>query len=205
MKFTTARRLAELAADLVLRKIGAGARPSRTSTTPLVGGDIDDLPSFLANAIDDHQDSVDAQTIRHLVNHYGTEMDAVLAARAPGLRSTCRLSSERECIEAEVAVGVTDEMAVHLDDIVFRRTGLGTLGHPGEPSLRRCGEIMAGLLGWSSSRLDEEVSRTAALFTYRGLARARRTGRPGQDAEGCCESFWLIRGSPRSHTIGSGS
>ena len=107
--------------------------------------------------------------VQHLIEHYGTEADAVLAATAPGLRPTSSLSPRRECIESEIAFAVTHEMALHLDDVVLRRTGLGSLGHPGIACLYRCGEIMASLLGWSDSRLEEEVDRTGTLLTVAGL------------------------------------
>jgi glycerol-3-phosphate dehydrogenase len=55
-------------------------------------------------------------------------------------------------------------MAVHLDDVVFRRTGLGTVGHPGDACLRRSAEIMGDLLGWSSARRADEVARTVRRF-----------------------------------------
>ena len=169
MKFTTARRLAELATDLIVRKMGAPARTSRTATTPLVGGDIEHLPSFVSGAIGRHRHRADARIVQHLIEHYGTEADAVLAATAPGLRPTSSVSAQRECVEAEIAFAVTDEMALHLDDVVLRRTGLGALGHPGIACLRRCGEIMAALLGWSDSRLEEEIDRTGILLTVPGL------------------------------------
>jgi len=165
MKFTTARKLAELAANLVVRKLDVGDRPGRTATTPLVGGGIDDLPGYLAGAVDRYRDGLDATTVAHLVEHYGTEIDDVLGASGSDLRPTARLCPERECIEAEIAYAVTHEMAQHLDDVVLRRTGLGTVGHPGAACLERAGAIAGALAGWSRSRLDEEVARTAAALT----------------------------------------
>jgi glycerol-3-phosphate dehydrogenase len=165
MKFTTARRLAERATDLIVRRLGAPTTPGRTATTPLVGGDIDDLPGFVADATARHLGRVDGRVMEHLVHHYGTEVDALLATAAPGLDATSRLAADRECIEAEVAYAVTHEMALHLEDVVLRRTGLGTLGHPGRACLRRSADIMGERLGWSESRIDAEVATTEARFT----------------------------------------
>ena len=63
---------------------------------------------------------------------------------------------------------VREEMALTLADVVFRRTGLGTIGSPGEACLRRCADIMGRCLGWSEARVSEEVQRTQALFTVGG-------------------------------------
>jgi glycerol-3-phosphate dehydrogenase len=57
-----------------------------------------------------------------------------------------------------VVYAVTDEMALHLDDVVFRRTGLGTVGNPGDGALKKCADIMGGLLGWDSATKKREIS-----------------------------------------------
>ena len=168
MKFTTARRVAERATDLIVERLGTTAGPSRTATAPLVGGSIDDLPGFLATTTERLRGHVSPEVVRHLVDHYGTELDDVLAMRGPGLRPTAAVADDRECIEAEIAYAVAQEMALHLEDVVFRRTGLGTLGDPGEAGLRRCAGIMAGLLGWSDARLDEELAATRSRFNFGG-------------------------------------
>ena len=58
-----------------------------------------------------------------------------------------------------MAFAVRQEMAVHLDDVILRRTGLGTIGHPGRVCLERCAAIMAGELAWSPARIQEEIAR----------------------------------------------
>ena len=52
-----------------------------------------------------------------------------------------------------------------LRDFVFRRTGLGTLGHPGDEALRVCSELIGRELGWSTQRRQEEVADTSARFS----------------------------------------
>jgi len=67
-------------------------------------------------------------------------------------------------LAAEVIHSAREEMACHLDDFVFRRSGLGTLGNPGEGILRRCAELMGDELGWDASRADQEVAQTVRGF-----------------------------------------
>ena len=164
-KYTTARRLAQLAVDLTLKALAQPAGHCTTSITPLSGGAIADLPSYLAQATSRYGSRLQEEIIRHLVDHYGTEIDAVLATSASGIQPDAKLSPTRECIEAEVLFAVTAEMALHLDDVVFRRTGLGTIGHPGAAALARCAAIMAAALGWSDQQVEQEVHRTEARFT----------------------------------------
>jgi glycerol-3-phosphate dehydrogenase len=164
-RYTTARRLAERAVNLVLHKLKRPVQPSTTATTPLVGGRIDHLPAFVEAAVSRHGPRLGADAVRHLVEHYGTEIDEVLAVQVHGLNPDAKLSPSRECIEAEVAYAAVAEMAQHLEDVVLRRTGLGTIGHPGLESLVRCADIMAAALGWSDARRREEVERTDRLLS----------------------------------------
>ncbi len=167
-KYTTARRLAERATSLLCGRLGRGTIPSRTCQTPLVGGEIDDLDRFTDDAVARHAEHLERNPVEHLVHHYGTETDAVVAAGLVGdLTLLAPLSSERESVGAEVQFAVEEEMAIKLSDVVFRRTGLGTLGNPGVECLRRCAVIMGKCLGWNEVRMSEEVQQTQTLFMAR--------------------------------------
>jgi glycerol-3-phosphate dehydrogenase len=55
-------------------------------------------------------------------------------------------------------------MACHLDDIVFRRTDLGTLGNPGMDALQKCAQLMANELGWDTANTEQELARVLKGF-----------------------------------------
>jgi glycerol-3-phosphate dehydrogenase len=163
-KYTTARRLAERAADLVVRKLGARAAPCRTRSAPLAGGDIEDLSAFTTAMHTRYAGMVAPDIVAELVANYGTEMDEVLGVARAMPDGLTRLAAARSTIEAEVLYAVDREMAVHLDDVVFRRTGLGTIGHPGEGALRRCAALMGERLGWTASQIEDEIARVEARY-----------------------------------------
>ena len=163
-KYTTARRLAELSVNLVVAKLGLDARPCQTARTPLMGGEIEDLRSFLEQAERRFADRVPPDVVRNLVQQYGREIDAVVGTPSGPPAAPARLAAGRTAIEAEVGFAVRDEMAVQLDDVIFRRTGLGTLGHPGRDCLNRCATLMGNALGWTAPYRAEQIARTAALF-----------------------------------------
>jgi glycerol-3-phosphate dehydrogenase len=158
-KYTTARKVAESGADLLERKLGRGVTPCRTATTPLPSGDIPRIETFTARAIERHAPRLPEVTIRHLVSSYGTEIDAVVAAAAAHPGGFSQLAADRESIEAEVIYALEHELAVRLEDVVFRRTGLGTLGHPGPRCIRRCAELMGARLGWTEEAAAREIER----------------------------------------------
>ncbi len=55
-------------------------------------------------------------------------------------------------------------MALHLDDAVFRRTGLGTIGNPGDAALKKCADLMGKLLGWSEEEKKKEIAWAKTYF-----------------------------------------
>ena len=67
-------------------------------------------------------------------------------------------------IGAQVVYAIRNEMAHHLDDIVMRRTELGSAGHPGNDALRVAAAIAARELDWDEQRTSDEVSRVAICF-----------------------------------------
>jgi glycerol-3-phosphate dehydrogenase len=58
---------------------------------------------------------------------------------------------------AELHAAVHDEMAVSLQDVLLRRTGIGTSRCQGLDCAEAIGQRMAHLAGWSSRRLDAEL------------------------------------------------
>jgi glycerol-3-phosphate dehydrogenase len=55
-------------------------------------------------------------------------------------------------------------MAQKLADCVFRRTDLGTAGHPGDEALAVCAALMAAELGWSAARIELELAEVGSRF-----------------------------------------
>jgi glycerol-3-phosphate dehydrogenase len=66
---------------------------------------------------------------------------------------------------AEAVYAVREEMAQRLSDVVFRRTGLGTDGHPGSSALNELLALLKRELGWSEQRAAEEFARVERHFT----------------------------------------
>ena len=163
-KYTTARRLAELATTLVCRKLGCPDERCRTPETPLLGGDIADPAAVRREVATRGGERLRPATIETLVRHYGGEAARVLGGAREDPRGLDPVALCRETIAAEVIFAVEHEMARRLADVVFRRTGLGTLGHPGDDCLERCARIMAARLGWSEAHRREQIERTRALF-----------------------------------------
>jgi glycerol-3-phosphate dehydrogenase len=159
-KFTTARRLAERTTDLLLQKLGKPPVPAATRSTPVVGGEMRDLAAFSSD-VHRRLGRLGPAVLAHLIASYGTEIDEVVGGAEQLLEP---VTPDRESLGAEVAFAVEREMAVCLADIVFRRTGLGTLGHPGLSCLRRCADIIGVRLGWGADQKDHQIRQTERQF-----------------------------------------
>ena len=165
-KFTTARLLAEKTLDEIGRgelKMKAGS-PLREIA--LTSGKIDNIKTFTEEKKLQFKELFDAHTTEHLVTNYGTAVDeiALLVQDNPELRS--KISNNHDTIHAEILYSINKEMALHLEDAIFRRTGMGTLGQLSKEALLACANLMAGELGWDNTRIETEVTRVENRYTY---------------------------------------
>jgi glycerol-3-phosphate dehydrogenase len=67
-------------------------------------------------------------------------------------------------LEAEIAYAVEEEMAVHLDDAVRRRTDLGAGEKPSQETLAYCAALMGRMLGWSEEQQVAEIARCNSFY-----------------------------------------
>ncbi len=163
-KYTTSRNLAEKVMDLVWNKLeDVPMGHTITDRTYLAGCEIRDLRAFLETLKHDNPD-FEANTLEYLGRNYGTEYARILAlARAD--QNLAQVVSHDGEILAEALYAMRHEMARSLSDIVLRRTGIATLGNPGEETLRTVAELAAGELGWDSARKKRELAATVDLLS----------------------------------------
>ncbi|MCE5242578.1 MAG: glycerol-3-phosphate dehydrogenase/oxidase [Syntrophobacteraceae bacterium] len=167
VRATTARGMAEKAVDLIFRKLGKAPAASRTSTTRIYGGKIDDFEGFLQQAGRQNGNPRSMEVMRHLAHNYGARYGEVLryTGENPAWGATL---GESQVIGAEVVHAVREEMAQKLEDVVFRRTDLGTGAYPGESSLRACTAVMADEMKWDEARREREIREVMSHFPRYG-------------------------------------
>ena len=161
-KYTTSRNLAEAAMRLVEVKLGRTPVPCETAHRRLVGCGIDDVEAFVAQAQAVHP-AFDPRSVDWIARHYGTDYGRVLALAAQEPALARPLDADGE-LGAQVAYAVRHELAYTLEDIVLRRTGLGTLGDPGAEALEAAATIAARELGWDDARTARELSSVRASW-----------------------------------------
>ena len=169
-KYTTSRGLAEGVVGLAGGKLSKGIGPCISRKSFLAGCEIPDLTRFLSQATAKLAGAYPATALT-LCRLYGMQAEQVwaLAQAEPDLGRTLNADGE---IMAQVVFAVRFEMARTLNDILLRRTGLGTLGHPGSETLRAVAQMAARELGWDQARQDEEISRAEAALKVPGKEEA---------------------------------
>ncbi len=164
-KWTTSRHLAEQVVDLACRKLARPGPQSRTAQTPLIGA-MRSFPEFLAEAKARHR-AFDAATVEHLARNYGARMENIMAIIAQDPVMAAPLAGHLPEAGAQIRYAARFEMALNLEDALLRRTGLCTLGHPGNAALQKAAAIMAGELGWDSEETSRQINRLDQRLTGR--------------------------------------
>ena len=156
-KYTTYRVMAADAIDAAAEDIPTRVAPSVTDRVPLIGAD---GYFALVNQAEQlgKEHGLHPHRVRHLLDRYGSLLHGLLAMgdEDPSLLEPVPASSDY--LRVEIAYAVAYEGAIHLDDVLTRRTRISIeYAHRGVDSAEAVGAQMATLLGWSDEQRDLEV------------------------------------------------
>lgn len=179
VRYTTARLEASRAIDLAVKKLGKRADNCLTPTMPIYGARFESFEKLAEHAVKDSCLPVQREAMHGLLHNHGSEYPEVLRCVEdnPAWGETLGTSTT---IRAEVIHAVREEMAQKLGDVVFRRTDLATGSYPGDAALRASAELMASELGWSSSRIRNEVEEVIANFSRCPVEKITKVASSGQ-------------------------
>ncbi|MGO9147982.1 MAG: glycerol-3-phosphate dehydrogenase/oxidase [Desulfomonilia bacterium] len=163
-KYTTSRNMAKQLVDMIFTKLHRDAVPCQTHTTPLYGGEMGRFSSFVERAKILRAGDLDDNVIENLCRNYGSRYQNViqLAEKKKYVSAICESFPD---IWAEVVYAIRAEMAVSLTDVLFRRTGLCTLGNPGTSIIEEVADVMANELKWKKARRNQEIDKALDVFT----------------------------------------
>lgn len=122
---------------------------------PVHGGNIERFDRYLCSETEKQHSRLGRETIQRLVHNYGSSYPEVLAYLDEP--ETMGGREGRAVLRAQILHAIRGEMAQTLSDVVFRRTELGTAGHPGSEALSFCARLMSAELGWTPSRTEQEL------------------------------------------------
>jgi glycerol-3-phosphate dehydrogenase len=164
-KLTCFRSLAAEAGDAAMQTLGRGT-PSRTARLTLDGADEDvgraEARTWLDVSADVEASGLPLATLERLVSTYGRGYRRVveLAGKVP--RGADRLCPANPEIVAQLHHAVQEEMAVSLQDLMLRRTGIGTSACQGLDCAESIAKRMGHLHGWTARRVAAELDAYGA-------------------------------------------
>jgi glycerol-3-phosphate dehydrogenase len=161
-KYTTYRVMAADAVNAATDDLPRRIAPSCTDKVPLLGAE-----GYFAmrNQLDSlaEEYGLHPHRISHVLDRYGSMIRDVLD---PGLTSPALLEtvpSAPDYLMAEIRYAVTHEGALHLEDVLTRRTRISIeYPHRGVDCAMVVADEMAEILGWDNGTRDAEVDSYVA-------------------------------------------
>ena len=156
-KYTTYRVMAADAVDAVVPDLPGRVAPSITDQVPLLGAD---GYHALVNQADQiaARHGVHPYRIRHLLDRYGSAVHEVLAPTSERPELLKPVPGAANYLQAEVVYACSHEGALHLEDVLTRRTRISIeYPHRGVESAEPVARLMAEVLGWDEARINREV------------------------------------------------
>jgi glycerol-3-phosphate dehydrogenase len=177
-KYTTYRVMARDAIDAVARGLDRIVPPSATHVTPLLGADgFQALWNRRGRLASDS--GVHVARIEHLLRRYGTRIDDLLAMIAERAELGEPLPGADDYLSVEVRYACTHEGALHLDDVLTRRTRISIeTWDRGLEAAPHAAALMAEVLGWDDAATASEVE----IYRERVAAERRSQEQPDDHA-----------------------
>jgi glycerol-3-phosphate dehydrogenase len=157
-KWMTSRALAEAATDTLVARLGKKKAPCTTATTPLPGGRFDRFEDMVRGFQKTYPGIASLRPMCHML---GARLPLALkGARVTDLAAL----GESGDTPAQIRLALEQEMALTLEDMVMRRTGIGQFGPPGPQVLEQVAGQMAAHLGWDAARMAREIAGLGHLY-----------------------------------------
>jgi glycerol-3-phosphate dehydrogenase len=161
-KYTTYRVMAKDAVDAAAEDIGPGVAPSVTEHIPLVGAEgyhamVNQVERLAARV------GLPVWRMHRLLDRYGSLTDELIAMGRDDPSLLEPLEGAEEYLRAEIRYAAAHEGALHLDDVLARRTRISIeTWHRGTDSAEAVARILAPALGWDDDRVASEVQSYSA-------------------------------------------
>jgi glycerol-3-phosphate dehydrogenase len=173
-KYTTYRVMAKDEVAKGLREMTGQTVPaSVTAQTPLLGAD-GYQAAWNRRSRTAAESGLHVAKVEHLLHRYGSAVEEVLALVAERPELAEPLPGGQEYLAAEAVYAASHEAALHLDDVLVRRTRIAI--EAADRGLAAAGPVarhMAAVLGWDQEQLTREVEAYQARVAAERTAEAQ--------------------------------
>jgi len=169
-KYTTYRVMARDVMDAAARWLGGSVPPSVTALTPLLGAAgwhiLRNQRQQLAT-----QSGLDLERVDHLLNRYGSLVSELFALLAERPELAQPIEGAPAYLAAEVVYAASHEGALHLDDVLARRTHIAMeTPDAGLAAANHVAQLLGEVLGWHAAAREREIAHYAAQVEADRLA-----------------------------------
>ncbi|MGI8574816.1 MAG: FAD-dependent oxidoreductase [Egibacteraceae bacterium] len=155
-KYTTYRVMAKDAVDFAAQQLGSSTS-SVTEEVPILGAD-GYAAMWNARQRIAQERGLSVETVEHLLNRYGSLIEDIFALMDEREDLAKPLEGAETYLAAEVAYAASHEGALHLEDVLTRRTRITfEVDDRGRLAARMAAGIMAEALGWDEATIKHEI------------------------------------------------
>jgi glycerol-3-phosphate dehydrogenase len=156
-KYTTYRVMAADVIDRAARRLGPDVPASHTDQLPLLGAD-GYRPLWSQRADVARRHGLPVGVLEHLLERYGSLTMELLALIGDDPSLGRPVEGAPEYVAAEIVYAASHEGALHLEDVLTRRTRISIeTAHRGTDSARHAAALMGRVLGWDEANRRREV------------------------------------------------
>jgi glycerol-3-phosphate dehydrogenase len=161
-KYTTYRVMAKDAVDAAVHGLNRSVPESCTDRVLLLGAD-GYAAAWNSREILAAEAGLHVARIEHLLRRYGTLLPELTALIAEQPKLAEPLRGAPEYLKVEAYYAASHEGALHLDDILTRRTHISIeTWDRGESAAPEVAELVAPMLGWTKEDVDRETQHYLA-------------------------------------------
>ena len=156
-KYTTYRVMAKDAIDEAARGLGGHVPESATEDIPMVGA-VGYAAMWNRRVALARESGLHVERIEKMLMRHGILITEILALVAEDASLGQPLPGGEDYLKAEIVYAASHEGALHLDDILARRTRLSIESFDRALTASRpAAELVAGVLGWDAATIEDEV------------------------------------------------
>jgi glycerol-3-phosphate dehydrogenase len=166
-KWTSFRAFAEQVTDKALDFLGK-ARKKNTRDLPIGGGrGFATNPTEQARQVDGFAawTGLSKDHLQTLYTRYGSRTETIASFISKA--DDAPLKSLAQYTRREITFLVLHEKAIHLSDIVLRRTMLAMLGRLSKQGIEELADVMGDCLGWNADKKAAEMAQTLRILADR--------------------------------------
>ncbi|ROS61506.1 glycerol-3-phosphate dehydrogenase [Frigoribacterium sp. PhB160] len=161
-KWTTFRALSAHLSTEATKRLGV-ERPVDTTGMAIGGGKgFPTTDAARTTWVAAHADGLDRAQVDRLLTRYGTRAESVIEVLLDQPSET--LANDPQLTRAEIAYFAEHEDAVHLADVVLRRTNLAFVGGVSLELLDEIAGVLGDALGWDDAERRSEVAATVEVL-----------------------------------------